>query len=155
MKLRFLINKLICFDIIDKIMKYYIIFLFLILPIYSFSQTNEDNFRKETIYLNWKQQYPTINCQPSFFIAVTKTNIYNKSGEELYKIYFYSNSRYCNGSWAGTYLTGINIYINNVLYNKEGKYWIMFKDIYNNTMFSFWSEPNPEIYITWDNIQIN
>jgi hypothetical protein len=138
-------------------MKKFIIFLFLVLlvPIYGFSQTSSDVFKNEIIYLNWQQQYSTANCQPSFFIAVSRTNIYNNIGQELYKIYFYSNSRYCNGSWAATYLTGINIYINGMLYNKEDKYWIIFKDVYNNPMFNFWSNPNPEVYLTWDFIKIN
>lgn len=132
-----------------------LLFLMLLIPIYGYTQKSEVFFKNEIIYLNWEQHYPTVNCRPSFFTAVTRTNMYNNLGQELYKIYFYSNSRYCNGSWAGTYLNGINIYINGNLYNIDGKYWIMFKEIYHNPMFSFWSKQNPHVYLTWDDIQIN
>jgi hypothetical protein len=132
-----------------------LLILVLLVPIKSFSQTFSDSFKNEVVYINWLQQYPTVNCQASFYLAVTRTNIYNNIGEELYKIYFYSNSRYCNGSWAGTYLGGINIYINGMLYNRDGKYWVMFREVHYNPMFSFWSHPNPDVYLTWDVIKIN
>jgi len=131
-----------------------IIFIFYFFLLFSF-KTNAQSYANEIPYINWVQQYQSVNCNPSFYWSVTRTNIYNKSNQELYRIYFLSNSRYCNGSWAGTYISGINIFVNGELINKNGKYWVVFKDIYHNSAFSFWSYPNPKIILTWDNVTIN
>jgi hypothetical protein len=131
-----------------------IIFLFYFLLLFGF-KSNAQSYSNEIPYINWVQQYESINCYPSFYWSVTRTNIFNQYGQELYKIYFLSNSRYCNGSWAGTYLNGINIFVNGELINKNGKYWVVFKDTYHNSAFSFWSYANPKISLTWDNITIN
>jgi hypothetical protein len=131
-----------------------ILFLFYFLLLFGF-KTNAQSYSNEIPYINWIQQYESVNCYPSFYWSVTRTNIYNEYNQELYRIYFLSNSRYCNGSWAGTYVNGINIFVNGELMNKNGKYWVMFKDIYHNSAFSFWSYPNPKITLTWDNVTIN
>lgn len=136
-----------------KLLLYIVIFLFF--SIKGNSQSFTQQYNNEMPYINWSQQYPTSNCNPSFYWSVTRTNIFNQYGQELYKMYFYSNSRYCDGSWAATYITGITLYINGYTLNPNNKYWIIFKDVYHHSAFSFWSNPNPKVLIIWDNVTIN
>jgi hypothetical protein len=136
-----------------KLLLYLVILLFF--NIKTNAQSFTQQYNNEIPYIIWTQQYQTLNCYPSFYWSVTRTNIFNQYGQELYKMYFYSNSRYCNGSWAATYITGISLYINDNILNKNEKYWVIFKDTYHHSAFSFWSYPNPKVVITWDNVTLN
>lgn len=136
-----------------------LIFLFFTF-IYFFNANAQNNpyeqqYKNEVVYIPWKQELPTADCQPSFYWSVTRSKLPNAYGQFFYKLYFQSNSRYCNGVWASTYITGINFFVNNQLMNPQGKYWIMFKETYHLSYFAFWANPNPQIGMTWDFITIN
>lgn len=135
--------------------------ILLIITLFSFttskSQSNpyEAQYKSEFVYVPWTLALPVNNCQPSFYWSVTRNKIPNSRGEFYYKVYFQSASRYCNGVWAGTYINGINFFVNNHLMNPQGKYWVMFKEIYHLSYFGFWAYPNPQVNMTWDLITIN
>lgn len=137
-------------------MRYFFLILSFFLTFSVYSQVPDAiQYRNEEISIPWKQQYPLINCQPSFYWSLTyidKPNIY---GQYLYKMYFMSNSRYCNGVPAGTYINGISIWINGYLVNPQNKYWIFFKEIYHPPAFEFWAPPRPYINFTWDYVSVN
>jgi hypothetical protein len=138
-------------------MKYILAAILFLVPLFIFSQVNqfELDLRSENSYITWKQEYNGGNGLPSFYWMVTRSHQMDAYGRFYYKIYFYSNSRYPNGTWAGTYLYGITIYVNNMPLNPNSKYWIMFKETYHNPYFGFWSSHPPYIALSWDNILIN
>ena len=138
-------------------MKKLIILLCILLPIFGFSQNAYDRqLQSEVAYTNWKQEYPGGNGLPSFYWMITRSHNSDGMGRYFYKIYFFSNSRYSNGAQAGTYIVGIMIYVNGYVFQPEvGKRWIMFKETYQPSGFSFWASPNSTVAITWDNISIN
>jgi len=117
--------------------------------------TFEQQYKSEVVYIPWRQELTTGNCQPSFFWSVTRNKIPNSYGQFYYKVYFQTNSRFCDGTIAATYISGINFYVNNTLMNPQGKYWVLFREIFHLNYFGFWSVPNPRIGMTWDYITIN
>jgi hypothetical protein len=140
-------------------MKRFIILVsFLFISFVGLSQGNqyEAQMRQEVAYTQWKQEYATQNCQPSFYWLITRSPGTDGYGRYLYKFYFYSNSRYCNGAWAGTYITGIYLVVDGYALNPTAPYWIMFKETYQPPALSFWSANyNPSIRFTWGNAVLN
>jgi hypothetical protein len=122
----------------------------------AFSQNPiEQQLKSEIAYTQWIQQGPTQNCQPSFFWLVTRSYNQDAYGRSLFKIYFYSNSRYCNGEWAGTYIQGVFIIVDGEVLNPGAPYWILFKEVYQHPNFSFWAIGSPQISMNWTNLTVN
>ena len=117
----------------------------------------ESQYKREWVYIGWTQQYPILNCQPSFSWSVTKSKGTNQYGQQLYKLYFRSNSRYCNGNLAATYINGMILQVNGMPVNQT-KAWINFRETYQPPFFTFWYPINqqpPNIYFTWDYVNVN
>ena len=117
----------------------------------------EEQYKREWPYIGWTQQYPVINCQPSFLWSVTRSKGTNQYGQQLYKFYFKSTSKYCNGLIAGTYINGITLYLNDVQFNQT-KFWINFRELYQPPFLSFWWTANqapPRIFFSWDYVNVN
>ena len=141
-----------------------IVTLFLLLPLSVFGQQSNKTsatFKRDIGYENITQDW-TIPAglsvgapnTASFYWMITRSK-YPVSGINYqYKIYFYSNSRYANNQWAGTYMDNVYLIVDNV-YIAQGT-WVMFKDVYTHPFYHFYS-PSLAPYVTlgWGNIRIN
>lgn len=99
----------------------------------------EQQMKQEITVSQWIQVGPSQNCQPSFYWVVTRSRNPDQYGRYLFKVYFQSNSRYCNGAWAGIYLQGIYFLVNGQVINPNNPSWLMFKELYHNPIFSVWA----------------
>jgi hypothetical protein len=135
-----------------------ILITFLFISSFAFSQTNqyELQLKRETAYTQWKQEYPSQNCEASFYWLISRSNGVDAYGRYLFKIYVYSNSRYCNGTWASTYIDNIYLYVDGYLINPNAPYWIMFRETYQPPSLSWWSaNPTPAVRFVWGNVTVN
>ena len=133
--------------------------LLLLLALCSFVAIGQNQYeiqmRQETTVSNWVQVNQSTNCQPSFYWVVTRSRTTDAYGRYLFKVYFQSNSRYCDGSWAGTYLQGVYFLVNGQTMNPNNPYWLMFKELYYNPIFSVWANDPVRIDMNIASITVN
>lgn len=137
-----------------KIIRNTLIILFTLFSVNSFSQSNYYNKggNNNTVrYIDWQLSNDGCWGCASFYWSVQRTWV---GSTYQYDIWFSSNSTYPNGQSCSTYLSGIYVYVNGRLLNKEPA-WIMFKDSYSNAATSFTIiDPNPVILLTWEDATI-
>ncbi len=104
-------------------------------------------------YIDWQLSNQSCYGCASFYWKVNRS--YSPEMRSYrFDIWFSSNSFYPNGGYASTYLTGVYIYSDGYLANKE-PFWFLFKEQATSNLSQFYSQNlNPAITITWQNLTI-
>ena len=135
--------------------KFILLVVFIFCSLAGVSQNQyEQEMQQEIAITEWTQVGQAQNCNASFYWLITQSQTQDQYGRFLFKVYFYSNSRYCDGSWAQTYLQGVYFIVNGQLINQNPG-WVIFREVYQPRWLSVWAPRGSNIQFKWASITVN